>query len=138
MRVDFTVAISRDVLEEEIVRLAHRLDEAANLTSQAHLFAALGRYDHADPLYRASLKIKEDVLGAGSLEVALGLEDLAELHEMRHEYAIAMVLYQRAVEVKTEILGALHPDVIKSASVLKRFELPEPGVPPTVIYDSPH
>jgi len=138
MRVDFTNLISRDVLEAEIVHMARRLDEAANLTRQAHLFAALGQYDHADPMYRASLKIKEDVLGAGSMEVALGLEDLAELHEMRREFANALALYQRAVEVKTQILGALHPDVLRSARVLKRFDLPEPGGPPAVMCDTPY
>ena len=132
MRVDMTHPISRDVLEAKILHTACRLDEAANLTSQAHLFAALRDYGHAEPLYWRALEIREDALGAGSLEVACSLEDLAELYEMRNEYASALTLYERAVEVKARILGTLHPDVIRSAKVLNRFrscEQPDHGAP---------
>jgi len=139
MQGDMTNPFSRDVLEAEILHTARRLDEAANLTRQAHLFAALRDYGHAEPLYWQALKIKEDALGVGSLEVATCLEDLAELYEMRHEYANAKALYERAVGVKAQVLGALHPDVIRSAKVLKRFtacERPDRTAPSAPVCDS--
>ncbi len=52
---------------------------AASLNNLALLYQAQGHYAEAEPLYQRSLAIKEKALGPEQPDVAMSLNNLAEL-----------------------------------------------------------
>jgi tetratricopeptide (TPR) repeat protein len=79
---------------------------------------AQGRYDEAKPLYRRSLQIREQQLGADHPDVATSLNNLAELYRVQGRYGEAKPLYLRSLQIKEQQLGADHPDTALSLNNL--------------------
>ena len=70
-----------------------------------------GRFDEAEPLYLRALEILEKSLGAEHPEVAVSLNNLAELYRAQGRFDEAAPLYERALAVAEAALGPDHPDV---------------------------
>jgi tetratricopeptide (TPR) repeat protein len=68
-----------------------------------------GNYEAAEPLYRRSLAIREQVLGPDHPATAASLNNLAELYRSQGQYEAAEPLYRRALAIDEQILGPDHP-----------------------------
>ena len=68
-------------------------------------------YEEAEQLYKRSIAIKEAALGATHPEVALTLNNLAELYRSQRRFDEAEPLYNRALAIDQEALGADHPSL---------------------------
>ncbi len=85
---------------------------AASLNHLAALYQAQkGRYAEAEPLYKRSLAIFEKALGPEHPNVALSLNNLAQLYQDQGKYADADPLYKRSLAILEESLGREHPNV---------------------------
>lgn len=102
----------------EIALEAHQLVDQYKVTLNtlelAQLFSLLdlsyhhnGHYAEAEPLIRCSLKIREHQLGPHHPDVALSLNNLAELLRVQGNYAEA--LFRRTLEILIKSLGPEHP-----------------------------
>jgi tetratricopeptide (TPR) repeat protein len=76
----------------------------------AGLYYSQGRYAEAEPLYRRSLQIREQQLGAEHPDTATSLNNLALLYRSQGRYAEAEPLYRRSLEILTATLGFNHPN----------------------------
>ena len=61
-------------------------------------------------VYQRALRINEQALGADHQQVALNLNNLAELYRTQGKYAEAEPLYQRAYKIFKAALGLEHPN----------------------------
>ena len=77
-----------------------------------------GRYSEAEPLYKQSLSIREQQLGADHPDVALSINNLAGLYESQGRYSEAEPLYKRSLSIREQQPGADHPDVAQSLNNL--------------------
>jgi CHAT domain-containing protein len=78
----------------------------------------MGNYQKAEPLYQRSLAIREKVLGQEHPDVALSLNNLANLYQNMGNYQKAEPLYQRSLAIWEKVLGQEHPDVALSLNNL--------------------
>jgi len=87
-------------------------EEAAHLLNQAgYSLYVRGRYSEAEPLYEYALKIREQVFGLKSSNVAVSLNNLAMLYYTQGRYTEAEPLHKRALEIVERKLGSGHPEV---------------------------
>ena len=93
-------------------------DVALSLNNLACLYGKQGRYSDAEPLYKRSLAIGDEVLGPDHPVVALYLSNLAALYNDQGRYADAEPLLQRSLAVREKALGPDHPDVALSLTNL--------------------
>jgi tetratricopeptide (TPR) repeat protein len=75
-------------------------------------------YKEAELLYRRSLKIREQQLGADHLDTATSLNKLASLLQDQGKYDEAEPLYRHALEIYEQQLGPDHPLVAMSLNNL--------------------
>jgi len=88
--------------------------EARDLLYQAGLyFYQRGQYREAEPLWKSTLAIREQVLGSEHPDTLTSLNDLALLYQNQGKYEEAEPLYQRALEAKERVLGPDHPETIR-------------------------
>ena len=71
-----------------------------------------GRYSEAEPLYKRSLLISEQQLGADHPDTAQSLNNLALLYESQGRYPEAEPLYKRALTIAEAVLGSEHPTTV--------------------------
>jgi tetratricopeptide (TPR) repeat protein len=88
-------------------------DEAPSLLNQAAYYL----YDHAqyrqaEPLYKQTLALDEEVLGPKHPDTAHSLNNLAALYREQGKYEEAEPLYERALAIWEEALGPNHPNTI--------------------------
>ena len=100
-------------------REAPHPDTATGLNNLAELYRTQGRYSEAEPLYKRSLLIREQQLGADHPDTAGSLNNLAGLYESQGRYSEAEPLYARAVEIFLQALGQDHPS---TKTVVGNFE----------------
>jgi CHAT domain-containing protein/tetratricopeptide (TPR) repeat protein len=84
-------------------------DFASALSNLAKLYREQGRYSDAEPLFKRSLAIREQVLGLDHLDVAYSLNDLAGLHLEQGHYTDAERAFKRSIAVLEKSVGAEHP-----------------------------
>lgn len=72
---------------------------------------ARGKNAEMEPLCQLVLEIQEQTLGPEHFEVALTLNDLAEVYHLQGKYAKAELLYKRALVILKNTLGNEHPRV---------------------------
>ncbi len=60
------------------------------------------------------MKIREQVFGREHIEVAIGYNNLASIHEPMGQYAKALPLHERALAMFEKLLGENHPSVATS------------------------
>ncbi|WP_347280011.1 tetratricopeptide repeat protein [Leptolyngbya sp. FACHB-8] len=75
-------------------------------------------YRATEPLYQRSLSILESTLGENHPDVAISLNNLAELYRLQGNYEAAEPLYQRSLSIRESALGENHPDVATSLNNL--------------------
>jgi tetratricopeptide (TPR) repeat protein len=94
------------------------LAEAKELNQQVVQLYKQGQYAAALPLAERALAIREKVLGLEHPDVALSLNNLAELYQEMGNYQKAEPLYQRSLAIREKLLGLEHPDVALSLNNL--------------------
>jgi tetratricopeptide (TPR) repeat protein len=94
--------------------------EAALLLNQAGYYLSYqrARYAEAEPLYRASLDIAKKYFGQDSNEVAVRLNNLAQLLQATNRLAEAEPLMRRALEIDEKSSGPDHPAVARDLNNL--------------------
>lgn len=117
---DFRVAVTR---LEAALREAESfgvvdLRLATSLSNLALLYRVQGRYAETEPLYRRSLGIYEQALGADHPYAAIALNNLAALYQTQGFYAKAEPLYQRSLGIFEK---ALDPDPTDLANSLNNL-----------------
>ena len=108
----------RESLAAEVARGVAPLRLSSILNEVAVFFFTAGRYEAAEPLYRQSLTLREQVLGAQHPETAGSLHNLASLLDDRGDYDGAEMLYCRALEIRRTALGPEHPDTAETINNL--------------------
>jgi CHAT domain-containing protein/Tfp pilus assembly protein PilF len=94
------------------------LAEAQRLNAQVLQYYAMGQYQQAIPLAQRALAITEKALGPEYPDIAVALNNLAELYRATGAYAKAGPLFQRALAITKRALGPEHPD---TAAVLNNL-----------------
>jgi CHAT domain-containing protein len=69
-------------------------------------------------MYKRSLAIKEKAFGPDHPDVALSLNNLAQLYHAQGRYTDAEPMYKRSLTIREKTLGADHPDVAASLNNL--------------------
>jgi tetratricopeptide (TPR) repeat protein len=86
--------------------------DGAYLANQASvLFHLLGNFAKAEPLLRRALEIDEQRFGPDHHDVAVRLNNLAQLLKATNRLAEAEPLMTRALQIDEQSLGAAHPNV---------------------------
>ena len=98
--------------------LAQNLFEANDLNQKVIQLYNQGRSSEAIPLALRALTIREKALGPDHPDVAMSLNNLAELYRAQGRYADAEPLHKRALTIREKALGPNHPDVALSLSNL--------------------
>lgn len=115
------IAISTNALGPE------HSDVALSLNGLGLIYAGKGDYARAEPLYERALGIysklsntaqSQDNRNAATGNVAVTLNNLAELYKNRGEYARAEPLYQRALELCVKLRGNEHSSVANTLNNL--------------------
>ena len=81
------------------------------LDAHATILWRMGRYPEAEPLFRNALAIGEKTLGPNHPNVAIQLNNLANLLQDQGKYDEAEPLYRRALAIHEKVLGPNHPNV---------------------------
>ncbi|BCL79619.1 tetratricopeptide repeat protein [Ktedonobacteria bacterium brp13] len=81
-----------------------------NAAFSEHL-SMIGAYQEAQGYIEWALSIREKSLGSEHPDVALPINNLANLYAEQGKYAEAEQLYQRALRIWEQSLGPVHPDV---------------------------
>lgn len=106
----------------------NRMDVAIILNSLASLYRLQGQYDEAEVKFRESLTIREEQLGEGGIDseqseenelnLAIGLDNLAELYRHQGRYEEAEPLFEQVLAIWRKHLGGNHINVATSISNL--------------------
>jgi CHAT domain-containing protein/tetratricopeptide (TPR) repeat protein len=94
------------------------LEEASRLNEQVMKLYGEGRYAEAVTPAERALNILEKALGPDHQDVAIGLDNLAQLYSKKGDLARAEPLYVRALAVREKALGPEHPLVATSLNNL--------------------
>lgn len=81
---------------------------AAVLTSLAKVRMTLGRFDHAERLWRRVVQIRQQTLNADDPAIATALENLADACAAQGRQDDALALRERALGIRETSLGADH------------------------------
>ena len=81
------------------LKLDGSADLAQSLDRLARIYEKQGRYREALPLYRRSLQIYEQQLGANHPNVATSLNNLARLYKDQGRYGEAEPIFQRSLQI---------------------------------------
>ncbi len=77
-----------------------------------------GRYDEARPLGERVLEIREKTLGPDHPDVALAVNNLSNLFNLKGDFEKSEEGYQRALKIREKVLGPEHPDVASTLNNL--------------------
>ena len=97
---------------------AQNLQTAEKLQQQATQLSQQGRLVDAIGILRQALEILEKALGPSHPNVAVSLNNLAELYHAQGYYADAEPLFKRSLAILEKALGASHPNVAVSLNNL--------------------
>ena len=113
------VPIMEQVLSQ--VSEENELAEAKRLEQQIFQLSQEGQYAEAIPLAEKALGIRKKVLGDNHPDVAISLNNLAELYRLQGRYTEAEPLYQQSLAIDKKTLGDNHPDVATGMDNLATF-----------------
>ncbi|MEX1309429.1 MAG: tetratricopeptide repeat protein [Candidatus Sulfomarinibacteraceae bacterium] len=97
---------------------ASSFDLAERLNSLAVLYATLGRYAEAEPLFRRVVALRSEALGPDHPDNTSGLNNLGNLLLLLGRYADAEEPYRRALEIREKHLEPEHIQIGNSAENL--------------------
>jgi serine/threonine-protein kinase len=104
---DVTVAQVLDEAARRVERLSARPELESELrTTIGSTYLALGLYDKAETHLRRALQLEPGLSGAGSIQVARRMRDLAGVYHRRGEQGKAERLYRDALELARRRLGS--------------------------------
>jgi eukaryotic-like serine/threonine-protein kinase len=83
----------------------HPLIAAAVRRTIGKTYTGLGRFDDAEPLLRAALKTRLELLGHEHPDVAESLADLAALDQQRANYDLAAKEYREVLAMRRKLFG---------------------------------
>lgn len=114
---------AQEILDQGTVRAASGLRgqpgvQAAVMQSLAEVQYGLGRYKKAEPLLWEALKLRRDLYGPESLEVAETLEYLGRIHFERARYKEGEQFLRKSLALKRHFLGDDHIEVAKALNLL--------------------
>jgi CHAT domain-containing protein/tetratricopeptide (TPR) repeat protein len=95
-----------------------QLDAAHALSKRAVELSKAGKYSEAIPLAQRALAIREKALGPGHPDVAVSLNNLANLYRDQGRYVDAEPLYSRSLAIWEKARGPNDPDVATSLNNL--------------------
>lgn len=107
-------------------------ERADALNQQIMALYSQGRYDEALPLAGQLVRLLQADLGPDSLELASGLNNLAELLIKLHRERDAEPLLAHCLAIRQAKLPADHPDLVKSRDKLAALRASLPPPPPTM------
>jgi tetratricopeptide (TPR) repeat protein len=90
---------------------------ASALEGIASWFLVSGQFDHAEPLMRESVNIRERLLGESDPQVLMSLQRLASVEHARQDYFSAQVIAKRIVSILDRLPAA--GDVALGLSLVK-------------------
>ena len=99
------------IREQKTKTVEGDLDEAKAFNRQVLKLHNQGRYEDAIPIAEKVLAIREKALGPEHIDVAQGLNNLAELYRSTGDYSKAEPLFKRALAIDKKALGPGHPRV---------------------------
>ncbi len=114
---------AREILDKGATRIERELaDQPAVQATLMHtigqVYAKLGLYDAAQPLYEKSLAIRRDLYGETSAEYAESLSYLAMVYSAKSDYQQAESLDRRVLDIRRRVLGDEHFEVARSLNNL--------------------
>jgi tetratricopeptide (TPR) repeat protein len=117
---------AREILDRGAVRIRTELIaqprvQARLMVIMAKVYASLGLYDEARPLFQEALVVREGELGADSLEVAVVLSGLGNLLRTTGNYDEAEGLLRRGLAIREATFGRESPEVAESLSDLSNL-----------------
>ena len=83
---------------------AEKLKRAKELDGQVSELNKAAKYSEAMPLAQESLKLREEALGPNHPDVAISLNNLADLYMRQGRLAEAELLFRRSLAIKEKIL----------------------------------
>src|SRR5260221_10565060 len=81
-----------------------------HLSNLAWLYALMGSYEKAEPLFQDALEIRKKVLGEDNPTYATSLNNLALLYQSMGQYQRAEPLFQHALEIMKSVVDDQHDD----------------------------
>ena len=87
----------------------------------------LARYEHAEPLMKEVVRLREEHFGPDDPEMATALNNLAQLYEATNRLAEVEPLMARALKINEKSYGPEHPDVARVLNNLAKFIMPRTG-----------
>jgi CHAT domain-containing protein/Tfp pilus assembly protein PilF len=94
--------------------LAQKSNQANKLEDKFLKLYDAGRYADAIPIAQRVLTIREKTLGRNHPDVAIALDNLANLYRLQGRYADAEPLLQRSLAIREQTLGHDDPDIAGS------------------------
>ena len=131
-QVDLAIATWKEAiaLQQDLklsLALAHSLNNLGILHCQQE------KYNQAEPLFKQSLALGQELLGENHLDVASSLNNLANMYSSQRRYEEAEPLFKQALAMRQKLLGDHHSDVAFSLNNLanmyssqRRYEEAEP------------
>ena len=107
-----------DQVSKQNTGQAQQGENPVELRKKANDLKAAGRYAEATPYARRALDIEEHRSGPDHPDVALSLNNLAELYRNQGRYADAEPFIKRSLAIFEKALGPDHPDVALSLNNL--------------------
>jgi hypothetical protein len=101
--------------------MANPISEAGSRVEAAAQAAASGDYASAEHMLREAARMQELQLGQEHPNVAITLNNLAVVCEIRQKPEEAERCYRRAFAIATAALGSHHPSAVTSGDNLKAF-----------------
>jgi CHAT domain-containing protein/tetratricopeptide (TPR) repeat protein len=80
-------------------------DTLTSISKLALLYQSQGRYGEAEPLYKLSLQLREELLGPNHPSTLTSINNLAELYRLQGRYDEAEPLHKRCLQLCEEFLG---------------------------------
>ena len=102
-----TVLGFRDHLTDDIAK-------SSLVFKVAESYSIYGKYQDAEALYRQTLKLQTQVLGAEHPDTLRSMNNLANTLYSQGKYEEAEALYRQTLKLRTQVLGAEHPDTLVS------------------------
>lgn len=92
--------------------------EWKKLNSEVMSLYRQGQYDRAVVAAKKALQVAEKAVGPNHPDVAMSLNNLAELYRAQGQYELAKPLHKRALTIREQALGPDHPLVATSLNNL--------------------
>jgi eukaryotic-like serine/threonine-protein kinase len=114
---------AREILDKGAQRIERELAkepevQATLMNTIGQVYAKLGLYEAARPLYEKALQTRREIFGEESIEVAESLNSLAILYGAKSDYANAESLSRQVLAIRRKVLGKEHIEVARSLNNL--------------------